>query len=700
MENNRQIILTDYEKRLKEILSARSYETIKLKKEYYRFIPMGLDIETTQTYQRDNAGKVIEHFSFMYIWQWSIYDYTFIGRTYEDLLDFINVLFSLVLKNSFKTICFIHNESFEFSFLAKFLQQHFNLSVFARKKRHPIKFELNNQLVFLDSFLLTGFSLAKLAEVYTNMRKMVGELDYNLIRTPDTPIKPDELKYCINDVQILSAYAVYYRDNYLHNNYMPLTKTMIAGKVVKNMVAKMGVQKDVYFLMKDQYPKSRQEYEYIMSFFFGAYTHGMLYNLFETIYNVLKFDVDSEYPYSFMLPEYPVSKFRKLSLKNVSRETLENVINNHACLIDVTFKNIKTTTGVTTISKNNVLWQSSDCIWDNGRLYKGSVRVRITNLDYLSFSMHYDITFDKSQFNDISFAKKGYLPKYFRLAIASLYNDKSELKGVAGKEIEYVERKKSLNGQFGSCVCRLQFFELDFVDGWQENNKEVNFDRIWLNKINLPQWGVFCTATARFIILSAIKKMQKGTGIIKEYIYSDTDSIAAKNTKFVREVFETINAERMEYNKGWVHDLHLSELFPNTNFLKMGTFDNETFNKKENKLEPLKRFKTLGAKRYIVEKKDGTIETTVAGMRKNAFLDYCKNNDLEPFSEFTDGLTLDFDNADKMTTYYCDEVVTKKITDYLDNSSEVTAYGYVTLAPTSFNITIGDELKQLYFEIK
>lgn len=700
MENNRLVIRSNYKERLEEILLEKPYETIKLKKDYYRFIPMGLDIETTQTYQRDNTGKVLEHFSFMYIWQWSVYDYTFFGRTYIDLLDFINALFSLVLKNSFKTICFIHNESFEFSFLARFFQQHFNLSVFARKKRHPIKFELNNQLVFLDSYLLTGFSLSKLAEVYTSTLKLVGDLDYNLIRTPNTPIKNEELNYCINDVQILSEYAIYYRDNYLYNNFMPLTKTMIAGKVVKNMIVKMGAQKDVYFLMKNQYPKSRQEYEYIMSFFFGAYTHGMLYNLFETVHDVLKFDVDSEYPYSFMLPEYPVSNFRKLSLKNVSRETLENVINNHACLIDVTFKNIKTTTGVTIISKNNVLWQSSDCIWDNGRLYKGSVRVRITNLDYLSFSMHYNIAFDNSQFNDISFSKKGYLPKYFRLAIASLYNDKSELKGIPEKEIEYVERKKSLNGQYGSCVCRLQFFELDFVDGWQDNDKEVNFNRIWMNKVNLPQWGVFCTANARFIILSAIKKLQKRSGIIKDYLYSDTDSIVAKNNKFIREVFERINNERMEYNKKWVTDLQLSELFPNTNFLKMGTFDNETFNKKENKLEPLKRFKTLGAKRYIVEKSDDTIETTVAGMRKKAFLDYCEKNDLEPFSAFVDGLSLNFDNADKMTTYYCDDVVAKNITDYLGNSSEVTAYGYVTLVPTSFNITISDELKQLYFEIK
>lgn len=702
MEKNHRIIRTDYYENLKNILSDIAYEpeTIKIKNDYYRFIPMGLDIETTQTYQRDDKGKITEHFSFMYIWQWSVWDYTFLGRTYEELLNFINSIFSLVLKSRFKTICFIHNESFEFSFLAKFLQQYYNLTVFARKKRHPIKFELNNQLLFLDSYLLTGFSLEKLAEIYTNIRKLVGDLDYKLIRTSETPMKNDEVKYCVNDVQILSAYAVYYRDNYLHNNFLPLTKTMIAGKVVKNMIKKMGVQKEVYFLMKNQYPKSKQEYEYIMSFFFGAYTHGMLYNLFETIRDVLKFDVDSEYPYSFMLPEYPISKFRKLSLKNVSRETLENVINNYACLIDVTFKNIKTTTGVTIISKNNVSWQSSDCMWDNGRLYSGSVRIRITNLDYISFSMHYNITFDNSLFNDISFAKKGYLPKYFRLAIASLYNDKTELKGIQGKEIEYIERKKSLNGQYGSCVCRLQFTELDFLDGWQEMDKDVNFDRIWMNKVNLPQWGVFCTANARFIILSAIKQMQKGGSIIKDYIYSDTDSIACKNTKFNLCVFQKINAARMEYNKKWVNDLGLSELFPKTNFLKMGTFDNETYNKKDGKIEALKRFKTLGAKRYIVEKNDGMIETTVAGMRKKAFLNYCEKNDLEPFSAFVDGLSLDFDNADKMTTYYCDDVVTKNVTDYLGNTTEVISYGYVTLAPTSFNITISDELKQLYFEIK
>lgn len=258
-----------------------------------------------------------------------------------------------------------------------------------------------------------------------------------------------------------------------------------------------------------------------------------------------------------------------------------------------------------------------------------------------------------------------------------------------------------MNGQYGACVCRIQFTELEYEDGWSEHDKSIDFDRIYMNKINLPQWGVFCTANARYIILSAIKKMQKsGCNIVKDYIYSDTDSIACKNTSFNRRVFEKINEERIEYNKRWVEDLSLKELFPNTNFLKMGTFDNETYNKKSGKLEPLKKFKTLGSKRYIVEKNDGTVETTVAGMRKNAFLNYCELNNLDPFEAFVDGLSLDVDNADKMTIYYSDKIETRKICDYLGNEAEVTSYGWCTLAPTSFNLTVTDELQQLFVDVK
>ena len=342
---------SDYEKELLNIISEYPQKIYSVKQQNknicINFLPMGLDIETSTIYERDEKGKVIEHFSFMYIWQLSVYDHTFIGRTYDDLKIMIDCVLKNICHKHYKTIIFIQNQSYEFSFLARYFEQYYDLSIFSRKKRHPMKFTLNDNIIFLDSYLLTGFNLAKIADVYTDIHKLVGELDYSKIRLPITQISTQELEYCINDVQILSKYAEYYEKNYLTIGFMPMTSTMIASRVVSKKVKELHVSKEVYQLMQSCYPSSRQEYEYIISFFTGAYTHGMLYNLFQTHENCLKFDVDSEYPYAFMLPEYPIGKFRKLSLQSNSKETIDNVLENFSCLIDCTFHNIKKKTGVT-----------------------------------------------------------------------------------------------------------------------------------------------------------------------------------------------------------------------------------------------------------------------------------------------------------------------------------------------------------------
>ena len=113
----------------------------------------------------------------MYIWQLSVYDHTFIGRTYDDLKIMIDCILKYICIRHNKTIIFIQNQSYEFSFLARYFEQYYDLSIFSRKKRHPMKFTINDNIIFLDSYLLTGFNLSKIADVYTNIHKLVGELE-------------------------------------------------------------------------------------------------------------------------------------------------------------------------------------------------------------------------------------------------------------------------------------------------------------------------------------------------------------------------------------------------------------------------------------------------------------------------------------------------------------------------------------------
>ena len=142
----------------------------------------------------------------MYEWTLGINGYVLIGRRWEEFMtvcEYIHKSYSLDDKNIL--IIYVHNLSFEFQFLRK----RFNWkSVFSLDERKPIRALTDMGIEFRCSYLLSGYSLAKLAEQLTeySVEKMVGDLDYNLVRHAGTPLTEKELKYCINDVLVAMAF--------------------------------------------------------------------------------------------------------------------------------------------------------------------------------------------------------------------------------------------------------------------------------------------------------------------------------------------------------------------------------------------------------------------------------------------------------------------------------------------------------------
>lgn len=651
----------------------------------------GFDIETTTQYTKDENGKVIEHFSNMYIWQFSLNGKVYFGRTWKEFSDLLKMIEKHFCSADKKFVIFIHNQSFEFSFFSRELNfLGHNIKIFARKKRKPMSILVDDMVLFLDTYLITGYSLAKLAENYCITQKLKGDLDYKKIRNSKTPLSEKELDYCINDVLILSEYAEYYEERFLRENFMPLTKTMIANKVVKDSIKEYKAQKEVFFLMQKAYPKNRKQYEYIMSFYTGAYTHGMLRNLFEKKKNGLAFDVTSEYPYVMMSKYFPMGHFRRL----VDLTKIDAFLKKYCCLIDVYLCNIKTKTGVTILSKHK-LKECEKATWDNGRLFKAKkVRARITEVDLQVLYLHYDF---EIQYNSCIYTERGYLPIWFRMAIARLYKNKSILKGVEGKEIEYMESKEELNGQYGSCCTALEFLELFWNNDsaeWGVHDKDIDFLEIIKSKNKLPQWAIYITAHSRYLILSTIAKIKP-----IDYWYSDTDSIKCAMKKYILKMFNEVNEKIREENKVWINELMLeSEDFEGVDFAQMGTFDRES---------DLIYFKSLGSKRYLSSfEKDGKIVTkeTVAGLPKGTFVKWAnekmkkeKNENGDIYDYFTeDGIAISDLESNKLCTYYCDEDKIFDVIDEYGNKETYNTHSYVSLIPTSFNVKVGEELKDLY----
>ena len=156
----------------------------------------------------------------------SIDDNIIIGRTWEDFLYLCDELvkaFSLHWKFR-RLVIYIQNLSYEFQWFCRLFKWH---KVFALDNRIPLSALTESGIEFRCSYRLSGYNLAKMGEnlVKYKVSKMVGDLDYDKIRHPGTPLTDKEMGYCINDVRVLSAYIREKIETDGNITKIPLTKT-------------------------------------------------------------------------------------------------------------------------------------------------------------------------------------------------------------------------------------------------------------------------------------------------------------------------------------------------------------------------------------------------------------------------------------------------------------------------------------------
>ena len=200
------------------------------------------------------------------------------------------------------------------------------------------------------------------------------------------------------------------------------------------------------------------------------------------------------------------------------------------------------------------------------------------------------------------------------------------------------------------------------------------------NRFLYYPWGIFITAYAR---------KNLWTGILAfglDYVYSDTDSIKCLNYDHHSEYINLYNTdiiEKME-NMCDYYKIDKSLLNPKTKDGKekmIGVWDFEgTYSK----------FKTLGAKRYMVDH-DGKIEITVAGLSKQNGVEYLlkvNNNDNQKvFDMFENNMHIPKDQTGKMTHTYIDSEMNYTIHDYNGVSCEITTKSGIHLEECEFTLS-------------
>ena len=181
-------------------------DIIKSKDKIYYNLAMSFDIETSSFYEDKNGVvytndeyRKLKHTvkadkkAIMYIWQFAIENNVIYGRTWTDFIYFCRHLYDYLNLEKYFIVVYVHNLSYEFQFICRRFKW---LDIFADSERKPIKATAENHFIFKCSYRLSGYSLAVLANnlQYHKIKKLVGDLDYTLLRNSATPLTEQELE--------------------------------------------------------------------------------------------------------------------------------------------------------------------------------------------------------------------------------------------------------------------------------------------------------------------------------------------------------------------------------------------------------------------------------------------------------------------------------------------------------------------------
>lgn len=663
------------------------------KKIEYGNVACSLDIEVSSFYEDDEKRAI------MYVWVLGINGKCIIGRTYKELLKVFEKISNYYnLYDKKRLIFYIHNLSYEFQFIKDWFSF---TKVFASEKRKPIYALTNIGIEFRCSYLLSGYSLNNLTKKITTyeIKKMVGDLDYSLIRHSKTPLTEKELGYILNDGLIVMAFIqeeIKYNKGIIN---IPLTKTSyVRNYCRKNCLQDKNKSKFLKYrqLIERLIITSKREYEMLINAFQGGYTHANGLAINKVIKNVTSLDETSAYPYVMISEKFPMGRGKKVKINNTAE--FKKYLKSHCCLFNIKIYGLKS------IHNENPIGYSKCRNVKNATINNG----RIVECDYLETTIteqHFFIyknfyKWEKIVIGDFFIYKKQYLPTDLVKCILKLYWDKTTLKDVNGKELEYFKSKENINSCYGMCVTSIikeNYGYDNLKNEWTINEpnieKEIEKYNKSINRFLSYHWGIWVTAYAQRNLFKAIYNVKE------DYVYTDTDSVKFTNYEKHKYYFEYYNRKveiklkkALEY-----HKLPFELCKPKTIEGKekmLGVWDFDGF---------YTQFKTMGAKRYMYVK-NNEINFTISGLNKKVCIPYLKerfnNNFNDIFKFFDEGMYIPPSATGKNIHTYLDYEQKGTIRDYLGQIGTYYEKSSIHMEGADFEMSMSREFIDYLMGIK
>lgn len=649
-----------------------------LKSEQYYNIPAAFDIETTSFYQ-DGIHRPENKRAIMYHWQFGVWNLVTSGRTWEDFISFLDVVrLSMSISEDLKLVVYVHNLPYEFQFMRKRFPWN---NVFLLEERKPV-YAIVDGIEFRDMLKLAGGrSLESVANDLQKYKceKMVGDLDYSILRTPLSRLTDKELKYCENDIRVCLCYIMekIEQDGGIVN--IPLTNT---GYVRKHCRSKCFDKRGKYKSMIHTMNIGTDEYIDLQWGFQGGFTHANANYVRKILQNVASYDLTSAYPSVMLLERFPMSTAKVISSELTEKEFLRYIYN-YCCLFDMELTEVEPKRFQDHPISKAKCKSIKDAVIDNGRVvFASSLKITATEQDYFIYKEFYK--WESITISNMRVYAKEYLPSQFTDAILDLYIAKTQLKGLIGEELEYMISKNMLNACYGMAVTNpvrdvLEYLNDDFHKTKADIEKAIakyNDDK---KRFLFYPWGVWVTAYCRANLFSAI--MECGN----DYVYADTDSVKILNREAHDDYFSRFNNEVS--NK------------INSVCLLRGQ-DPEIYSPRNRKGKPCTigvwdfegvydEFKTLGAKRYLVRKgNDYTL--TVAGTNKKKSCEYLVKSG-SPFTLFDDELTIPEESSGRKIVTYIDDEISGWLTDYEGIPYQYDELSSAFMESSEYNMSLSQE---------
>lgn len=680
---------TEYEN-IKDIVCDIEFIKKKNKRNItYSNIASSFDIEVSSFYQ-DNEKR-----SCMYIYVLGINGKVVLGRTWEQFVKDIEYISTYYKTNKNRRfVIYVHNLSYEFQFIRHLFKWE---EVFSVEQRKPVYACTTSGIEFRCSYILSQYSLENVGNNLKKYKinKLKGDLDYDKIRHSDTPINEKEKQYVINDGLVVMSYIqelIEYKGD--------ITKIPLTGTGFTRMLCKENCLKsDKYRNIINKLTLRPEEYKQLKRAYQGGFTHANSLYVQSIVHNVHSFDFTSSYPSVLIAEKYPMSKGKTIQIKNLN--DFKEKLNKYCCLFDIEFDNIESSVDFEHYIARSKCWKIEDYTLDNGRVVKAKkLGITITEQDYFIIEKMYK--WKHTKIYNFTIYMRDYLPKEFIKTITTLYKDKTQLKNIKEREVEYDVSKKLLNSCYGMCVTDPAKDETIYNDSWisQPRNtiEAINQYNSSKNRFLFYPWGVWITAYARKNLFTGILEFKN------DYVYSDTDSIKVVNKQQHIEYIEKYNEniknkikKALEY-----HNIPIEYGIPKTMEGKekpIGVWDYEGMYDK---------FKTLGAKRYIVVKGENT-NITISGVNKkngNEYLKYKYKTIDNILKNFDDNLTFPgqyFNNNEKKSgtgksvVTYIDFETQGEVIDYMGNKKTYHELSSTHIESTDYSMSLSKQFLEYLF---